>query len=110
MMPDPMDTGLANLERLERIGNETLDLEKQIQSEIDREAYQNKLKWKAINEAIKKEILRHLCDEFDGNYPIFNREAGYQIYNGTDLSMVMDKVAGGLKAAQRKIELGEGER
>lgn len=54
---------------------------------------------------IEKEIENHLCDETETNpYPIFNREQGYQIYNGTDLKMVMDKVKAGIKSAKKKIE------
>lgn len=54
---------------------------------------------------IEKEIEKHLCDKTEANpYPIFNREQGYQIYNGTDLQMVMDKVKAGIEAAKSKIE------
>ena len=55
-------------------------------------------------QVIKKEIIRYLCDEFKGNeQPLFDRERGFQNYNGTDLTMVMDKVVKGLKSAQEKI-------
>ena len=45
---------------------------------------------------LKKEILKYLCDDFKDNQAIFNREEGYQVFNGTDLDMVMDKVVSGL--------------
>ena len=55
-------------------------------------------------QVIKKEIIHYLCDEFKGNeQPLFDRERGFQNYNGTDLTMVMDKVVKGLKSAQEKI-------
>ncbi len=53
-------------------------------------------------QAIKKEILHYLCDDFQDNQAIFDKREGYQVFNGTDLEMVMDKVVRGLKSAQRK--------
>ena len=52
---------------------------------------------------IKKEILHYLADDFKDNQAIFDREYGYQIFNGTDLDMVMDKVAAGLYSAKNKL-------
>ena len=49
---------------------------------------------------IKNEILHYLCDDWEQNQAIFNRKEGYQVFNGTDLTMVMDKVVCGLKSAQ----------
>jgi len=56
---------------------------------------------------IKNEILHYLCDDFKNNQAIFDRKEGYQVFNGTDLKMVMDKVVGGLKSAQRKLKVEE---
>lgn len=52
---------------------------------------------------IKQEILHYLVDDFRGNQAIFNKKEGWQVFNGTDLSMVMDKVVGGLYSAKKKI-------
>lgn len=52
---------------------------------------------------IKKEILHYLADDFKDNQAIFDREYGYQIFNGTDLDMVMDKVVAGLYSAKNKL-------
>ena len=52
---------------------------------------------------LKEEILKYLCDDFKGNQAIFNREKGYQIFNDTDLTMVMDKVVSGLYKGMSKI-------
>ena len=52
---------------------------------------------------IKKEILHYLTDDFKGNQAIFDRKEGYQIFNGTDLDMVMDKVVAGLYSAKNKL-------
>ena len=52
-------------------------------------------------QVIKKEILKYLTVDFKKNQAIFNKEKGYQIFNDTDLEMVMDKVIGGLYSAKR---------
>ena len=52
---------------------------------------------------LKEEILKYLCDDFKGNQAIFNREKGYQIFNDTDLTMVMEKVVSGLHKGMSKI-------
>lgn len=52
---------------------------------------------------IKKEILHYLADDFKDNQAIFDREYGYQKFNGTDLDMVMDKVVAGLYSAKNKL-------
>ena len=52
-------------------------------------------------QVIKKEILKYLTEDFKKNQAIFNKEKGYQIFNDTDLEMVMDKVVGGLYSAKR---------
>jgi hypothetical protein len=54
---------------------------------------------------IKKKILKCLTEDFNGNQAIFNKEVGRQVFNGTDLDMVMDKVVKGLEMA--KYELNE---
>ena len=53
---------------------------------------------------IKKEILHYLTDDFKDNQAIFDKKEGWQIFNGTDLDMVMDKVVGGLYSAKKKLE------
>ena len=52
----------------------------------------------------KEQILKYLTEDFNKNQAIFNKEKGYAIYNDTDLTMVMDKVVGGLYSAKRKLE------
>ena len=56
---------------------------------------------------LKKEILKYLCDDFKGNQAIFNKTYGWQIFNDTDLSMVMDKVVAGLYSGMKKINKEE---
>ena len=55
---------------------------------------------------IKDKIVHCLADDFKGNQAIFDREAGWQIFNGTDLEMVMDAVVKGLKFAQGELNGG----
>ena len=50
---------------------------------------------------IKKEILHYLTDDFENNQAIFDKKEGWQVFNGTDLDMVMDKVVGGLYSAKK---------
>ncbi|MBO7615083.1 MAG: hypothetical protein J6T15_05245 [Bacilli bacterium] len=52
---------------------------------------------------LKEEILKYLCEDFKGNQAIFNKQYGWQVFNGTDLTMVMDKVVGGLYSGMKKI-------
>lgn len=52
---------------------------------------------------IKKEILKYLTEDFKYNQPIFDKEKGFAVYNGTDLKMVMDKVVKGLYSAEKII-------
>ena len=52
---------------------------------------------------IKNKILKCLTEDFEKNQGIFNKKDGYQIFNGTDLSMVMDKVVKGLEMAKLEI-------
>lgn len=49
---------------------------------------------------IKNEILHYMCDDWKQNQAIFDRKEGYQVFNETDLTMIMDKVICGLKSAQ----------
>jgi hypothetical protein len=55
---------------------------------------------------IKEKILHCLADDFKGNQAIFDRKEGWQVFNGTDLSMVMDSVVKGLKFAQEELNGG----
>lgn len=52
---------------------------------------------------IKKEILKYLTEDFKNNQAIFDQTEGYQIFSGTDLDMVMEKVTTGLKSANYKL-------
>jgi len=52
---------------------------------------------------IKKEILKYLTEDFKNNQAIFDKTEGYQIFSGTDLDMVMEKVTTGLKSANDKL-------
>lgn len=52
---------------------------------------------------MKKEILKYLCEDFKNNQAIFNKQYGWQVFNDTDLEMVMDKVVGGLYSGMRII-------
>lgn len=52
---------------------------------------------------IKKQILKCLTEDFKNNQAIFIKDGfckGCQVFNGTDLDMVMDKVVKGLKFSQ----------
>ena len=55
---------------------------------------------------IKKKILMCLTENFKNNQAIFSKE-GWQVFHGTDLTMVMDAVVKGLEFAQTEIELQE---
>ena len=52
-------------------------------------------------QVIKKEILHYLTDDFKDNQAIFDKKEGWQVFNGTDLDMVMDKVVAGLYSAKK---------
>lgn len=52
---------------------------------------------------IKKKILKCLTQNFKGNQAIFDEKEGYQIFHGTDLSMVMEYVVKGLEMAKYEI-------
>lgn len=56
---------------------------------------------------IKKEILKYLCEDFKGNQAIFNKQHGWQVFNDTDLEMVMDKVVAGLYSSMKIINKEE---
>jgi hypothetical protein len=51
----------------------------------------------------KEKILKCLTEDFKHNQAIFSKE-GWQVFNGTDLEMVMNKVIKGLKFAQAEID------
>lgn len=53
----------------------------------------------------KEKILKCLTEDFNRNQAIFDKKEGWQVFNGTDLEMVMDKVVKGLKLAQSEIRL-----
>jgi hypothetical protein len=48
---------------------------------------------------IKKKILMCLTENFKNNQAIFSKE-GWQVFHGTDLTMVMDAVVKGLEFAK----------
>ena len=52
---------------------------------------------------LKEEILKYLCEDFGRNQAIFNKERGYQVFNDTDLTMVMEKVVSGLYSGMSRI-------
>ena len=52
---------------------------------------------------IKAKILKCLTEDFRNNQAIFNNEEGWQVFNDTDLEMVMDKVVKGLEFAKEEI-------
>lgn len=52
---------------------------------------------------IKKKILKCLTEDFKGNQAIFDKKEGGQIFNGTDLYMVMDAVVKGLEMAKHDL-------
>jgi len=52
---------------------------------------------------IKEKILHCLVDDFKHNQAIFDKKRGCQVFNGTDLDMVMDRVVKGLKFAQSEL-------
>lgn len=52
---------------------------------------------------IKKKILKCLTEDFKGNQAIFDKKGGWQVFNGTDLDMVMDAVVKGLEMAKHEI-------
>ena len=60
---------------------------------------------------IKKKILKCLTEDFKNNQAIFDKKEGWQVFNGTDLDMVMDKVVKGImkepqKASQLLVRQG----
>lgn len=52
---------------------------------------------------IKKKILKCLTEDFKGNQAIFNKKGGWQVFNGTNLDMVMSAVVKGLKMAKHEL-------
>ena len=48
--------------------------------------------------ALKKSILKKLTEDSENNQAIFDKKEGWAVFNGTDLSMVMDKVVSGVYA------------
>lgn len=54
---------------------------------------------------IKKKIVKCLTEDFKNNQAIFNKKEGWQVFNGTDLDMVMDKVVKGLEMAKHELHV-----
>ena len=52
---------------------------------------------------IKKKILKCLTEDFANNQALFDKKQGWQVFNGTDLNMVMDAVVLGLELAKHDI-------
>ena len=52
---------------------------------------------------IKKKILMCLTENFKNNQAIFSKE-GWQVFGGTDLTMVMDAVCKGLEFAKEELK------
>ena len=52
---------------------------------------------------IKKKILKCLTEDFKNNQAIFDKEEGWQVFNGTDLEMVMVAVVKGLEMAKYEL-------
>jgi len=52
---------------------------------------------------IKKKILKCLTEDFANNQALFDKKGGWQVFNGTDLTMVMDAVVLGLELAKNDI-------
>jgi len=52
---------------------------------------------------IKKKIVKCLTEDFKNNQAIFDKKEGWQVFNGTDLDMVMDKVVKGLEMAKYEL-------
>lgn len=56
---------------------------------------------------IKEKILKCLTEDFKNNQAIFDKKEGYQIFSGTDLNMVMEKVVKGINFAFEEMEKNE---
>lgn len=52
---------------------------------------------------IKKKILKCLTEDFKGNQAIFDKQKGFQVFNTTNLDMVMEAVCKGLEMAKYEI-------
>ena len=49
---------------------------------------------------IKKKILKCLTEDFKGNQAIFDKKGGCQVFNSTNLYMVLSAVVKGLEIAK----------
>ncbi len=56
---------------------------------------------------IKNKILKCLTEDFKGNQAIFDKKGGWQVFGGTDLSMVMDAVVKGIEMAKYELNKTE---
>lgn len=52
---------------------------------------------------IKKKILKCLTEDFKGNQAIFDKKSGWQVFNGTNLEMVMWAIVKGLEMAKYEL-------
>ena len=52
---------------------------------------------------IKKKILKCLTEDFGNNQALFDKKGKWQVFNGTDLNMVMDAVVLGLELSKHDI-------
>ena len=52
---------------------------------------------------IKNKILKCLTEDFANNQALFDKKGKWQVFNGTDLNMVMDAVVLGLELAKHDI-------
>lgn len=52
---------------------------------------------------IKKKIVKCLTQDFTNNKAIFDKKEGWQVFNETDLYMVMDRVVKGLELAKHEL-------
>lgn len=52
---------------------------------------------------VKKKILKCLTEDIGKSQAIFDKRQGFACFNGTDLDMVMDKIAMGLTMAMHDL-------
>ena len=52
---------------------------------------------------IKNKIIKCLTEDFKNNQALFDKKEGWQVFIGTDLDMVMDKVVKGLEMAKYEL-------
>ncbi|MHA2366838.1 MAG: hypothetical protein ACXAC7_23000 [Candidatus Hodarchaeales archaeon] len=47
--------------------------------------------------------MKCLTEDFKNNQAIFNKKEGWQVFNDTNLCMIMDKVVKGLEMAKHEL-------